>query len=261
MGEEGGAEAVVDVDDGDAGGAGGEHGVEGGFAVAGGAVAGGGGDCDEGAGEEAAQDTGESSFHAGDGDDGGGFAEGIEMGEDAVDAGNPDVGDLDEGVAEKLEGEGGLVGDGEVGGAGGDDGEVAAGIGAFCGGKAEAEAAGGLVVARRGGVLVGEDFGCFFRVHAGGQGLAVGGVDAGEIVGDLLRRFVFAKDDFGGALAQFAVKVEGGVTEFLEGELGHFFNGGVRFEGASSDLFKELLEGVTIHGLFFFALIFESAAL
>ena len=74
MTKEGGAEAVVDVDDGDAGGAGGEHGVEGGLALVSSAVAGGGGDCNERAGEEAAEHAGEGSFHPRDGDDGGGFA-------------------------------------------------------------------------------------------------------------------------------------------------------------------------------------------
>ena len=131
MGEEGGAEAVVDVDDGDAGGAGGEHGIEGGFAMTGGAVASRGGHGDEGAGEKSAEHAGERAFHAGDSDDGGRFAEGVEMGENAVDASHPNVGDLDAGVSEELESEGGFVGNGKVGGSGGDDGDVTSRIGAL----------------------------------------------------------------------------------------------------------------------------------
>lgn len=240
MGEEGGAEAVVDIDDGDAGGAGGEHGVEGCLAMAGGAVAGGGGDGDEGVGEEAAEDAGECSFHACNGDDGGGVAQGAEVGEEAMNAGDTYVGDLHELMSEKLQGEGGFVGDGEVGGAGGDNGDVVTGGVVVGGGESEAEAAGGGAVGGEGSVpaVAGEDFAGFFVADAGGEGFAVGGEDAGEVVGDLLGGFVLSEDDFGGALAELAMEVEGGVAQLLEGELSQFVDRGFGVDGASSDLFE-----------------------
>ena len=65
----------------------------------------------------------------------------------------------------------------------------------------------------------GEDLSRLFLTHAGGQGLAMGGVDPGEVIGDLLRRFVFSKDDFGSALTKFAMEVEGGVAQLFERKL------------------------------------------
>ena len=146
MPEEGGAEAVVDIDDGDAGGAGGKHGVEGGLPFECGSVADGGGNCDDGAREKPAEDAGEGSFHSGDGDDGGGVAEGVEVGEDAVDTCYSDVGDLNERVFEKLEGGSCFVRNREVGGSGGNDGDI--GSGSFVVGLREAkgQAAGGVVI-------------------------------------------------------------------------------------------------------------------
>ena len=146
MCEEGGTEAVVDIDDGDSRGAGGEHGVEGRFAFFGRAIARGGGDGDDGAGEEAAENAGERAFHARDGDDGGGVVEGVEVGEDAVDSGDPNVGDLDEGMFEELQGECGLIGDGEVGGSGGDNGDVGPSVFFFFFGEGNTEAASGVVI-------------------------------------------------------------------------------------------------------------------
>src|SRR5205823_6360520 len=64
-------------------------------------------------------------FHAGDGDDDAGFLQGGEVVEEAVEAGDADV--VDEGgfVAHHLGGDGGFAGDGEIGGAGGDDDDAA----------------------------------------------------------------------------------------------------------------------------------------
>src|SRR5215204_4763599 len=90
---EGGAEAVVDVDYRHVGGAGVEHGQERGEAGEVGAVADGGGDGEDGAGDQAADNAGECAFHAGDGDDGAAVLESGDVGEEAVKAGNADVGD------------------------------------------------------------------------------------------------------------------------------------------------------------------------
>ena len=244
MGKEGGTEAVVDIDDRDPGGAGGEHGVEGGLAFAGNPVAGGGGNGDERAGKEAAENTGKRAFHPCDGDDGGGLAEGVEMGEDAVDSSDANIGDLDKGVPEKLKGESGFVGDGEVGGAGGDDGNVATGVWALGRRESEAEAARRLVVfgtaVRHVGARISAALSSLTRVA---KALAMGGVDAFEIVGDLLRRLVLSKDDLGSALSKFAMKIEGGMTQFFERKLRELLNRRAEGRGFLQRLVRAIAEG------------------
>ena len=67
---------------------------------------------------------GRATFHAGDGDDDVGFAEGFEVGDEAVEAGDAGIVDGEGLVAHEVGGEAGFLGDGEVAGAGGDDGDA-----------------------------------------------------------------------------------------------------------------------------------------
>src|SRR5882762_3434768 len=83
---EGGAEAVVDIEDADVGGAAVEHGEKGGEAGEVGAVADGGRDGEDGAWDQAADHAGQSAFHTGDGDDGAAVLQGGDVSEEAVEA-------------------------------------------------------------------------------------------------------------------------------------------------------------------------------
>jgi hypothetical protein len=85
------AEAVVDVDRADAGGAGVEHREEGSDAAERGAVADGRGNRDDGAADEGGDDAGKGALHARDDDDDVRRREAVGLAEDAVDAGDADV--------------------------------------------------------------------------------------------------------------------------------------------------------------------------
>jgi hypothetical protein len=84
VGEAGGAEAVVDVDDSDVGGTGVEHSQEGGHAAEGRAITNAGGDGDDGDADQAGNDGGEGSFHAGANDDCAGLGEFFLLGQNTV---------------------------------------------------------------------------------------------------------------------------------------------------------------------------------
>ena len=142
-----GAVPVVDVDHGDAGGAGVEHAQQGGQAAEGGAVPDAGGDRDERRPGEATDDRGQGALHAGDDDEAVDLVEPVAHGHEAVQAGHADVADLDGLGAVAGDGERHLGGDRGVGGAGADDPDPAARDGQ----RAEGGRAGGLVDGRAGG--------------------------------------------------------------------------------------------------------------
>jgi hypothetical protein len=227
----GGAEAVVDVDDGDVGGAGVEHAEEGGGAVKAGTVADGGGDGDDRDADEAADDGGESAFHAGADDDGVDAGELVADGEEAVDAGYAYVVEASDFCVEELGGDGSFFGDGLVAGAGGEYGDVAGGFGD--GGLFEGDGAGLLVI--DGGWILAEDGFGGVGVDAGGEDVDAGGGHAGEDLGGLLRGFVLGVDDFGEASAEGAVMVDAGVAEVLVGEAGEAVGCGGGSEGSGLD--------------------------
>jgi len=120
----GGAEAVIDVDDGDVGRAGVEHAEESCGSGEGGSIADGGGHGEDGDADQAADDRGEGSLHAGADDNRLGLEELVADGEEAVEAGYADVVETGDADVEGLGGEGGLLGDGDVAGAGAEDGDV-----------------------------------------------------------------------------------------------------------------------------------------
>ncbi len=121
-----GAEAVVDVDHGDAAAAAIEHSEESGEAAEVRAVADAGGNGDDGASDESGDGAGEGALHSGDDDKDGALFEVFADGEQAMDAGDADIGDPFDGVPEEFERDGGFIGDGEIGGACADDADDAA---------------------------------------------------------------------------------------------------------------------------------------
>src|SRR2546422_915452 len=94
------AESVVDVDDGDAGRAGAQHGEQGGQAPERRPVADAGGPRDDRHLDESAYDTGERAFHAGDDDDHARGAKYVGLRQEAVNSGDPDVGEALDAVLE-----------------------------------------------------------------------------------------------------------------------------------------------------------------
>jgi len=237
------AEAVVDVDDGDVGGAGVEHAEEGGGSVEAGSVADGGGDGDDGGSDEAAYYAGERAFHACADDDGVGCGELVADGEDAVEAGDADVVEAGDAGVEELGGDGGFFGGGLVAGAGGEDGDVAPRF--LRGGLFEGDGAGfGMVEGCGRGF---EDGGCGGLVGAGGEDVGSGGGHAGEDFGGVGGRFVLRVDDFGEAGAEGAVVVDAGEAEVFVGKSGEADCGGLRGEGAGFDGGEEFEQGGFCH--------------
>ena len=176
-GDDGGAEAVVDVDDGDVGRAGVEHAEQRGDSAEGCAVADAGGHGDDGRGDEAADDAGQRAFHAG--ADDGDFAalQAFVMREQAMEAGDADVEEALDGRAEKFCGDGGLFGDGKIAGAGAEDGY---GAGRSWLGCRLAQCSGaGDSVKLRSGHACGDGLPCRFA-DAGGEDVRAGGGGAGE---------------------------------------------------------------------------------
>jgi hypothetical protein len=225
----GSAEAVVDVDDGDVRGAGVEHAEEGGGTGEAGSVTNGGGDGDDGDGDQAADDGGKRAFHAGADDDGVGLGELGADGEEAMNAGDAYVIEAGDGAAEELGGDGGLFGDGEVAGAGAEDGDVAAEFGWWR--LAQGDGVGGRVVDGGGGLR--EDVFRGGGVGAGGEDVNAGGSHAGEDFGGLGGCFSGRVDDFGEAGPEGAVVVDASVAEVFEGEVGETSGCGLGGEGSA----------------------------
>ena len=126
----GGAEAVVDVDDRNAAGAGVEHGEQCGHAAKARAIAHAGGDGDDRTAHKASDDARQGAFHAGDGDDHLRLGKFLRMREQAVQAGDTHVVEAIDLVAVELGRQCRLFGDGQVARAGtGDDNASVAGGG------------------------------------------------------------------------------------------------------------------------------------
>src|SRR5690606_8649873 len=124
-----GAEAVVDVDDGDAAAATVEHPKQRRQAAETGAVTDAGGNGNHRRAHKAGNDAGQGAFHSGDHDDDIRALDRFEPVQQAVNAGNADVGDAFDAVAHDLGGDGRLFHDREVAGAGADDGDGARSFG------------------------------------------------------------------------------------------------------------------------------------
>lgn len=239
----GGSEAVVDVDDADVGRAGVEHAEQSGCTGEGGSVADRGGDGDDGNGDEAADDAGQSAFHSGTDDDGVGSGEDVALGEQAMDAGDADVVEARDLCAKEFGGDGCFFGGREIAGPGTEDGDVAVRVG--WGRLAEGEGAGVLVILRCGSG--GEDGCCGGLVGAGGEDVDAGGGHAGEDLGGVLGRLACGVDDFGQAVAEGAMVIDLGVVEVFEGEVGEASGGLLGREGAALDFGQKFEKGSFVH--------------
>lgn len=124
----GGTEAVVDIYDGDTGSATGEHAQEGAQAGEVGAVADAGGNGDDGAGNETCHDAGQGAFHTRNDDQDVSGEKLINVRKEPVQASDADVVNPQDGVSHEIGGDSGFFSDGQVAGAGANDGD---GAGAF----------------------------------------------------------------------------------------------------------------------------------
>src|SRR5579863_4617073 len=89
------------------------------------AIADAGGNGDDGLGNEAGDDAGQRAFHAGNDDDDICALDNFEFAENTVQAGDADVTDALDTVAHDFGGHGGFLGDGQIAGAGADNGNRA----------------------------------------------------------------------------------------------------------------------------------------
>ena len=212
-GDRPGAEAVVDVDHGDPGGAGGEHGQEGAEPAEGRPVADARGQADDRGGDEAADHGGEGGVLAGGDDDAVGAAEVLEGRGEAVEAGDADVLVDVDGRAEELGPDPGLVDGRAVGGPARDDRHAPATAAGSSGrprrtraracscasGAARRTAARAAASARVTSTLAAPPS----SIEATIASISLGGLALGE---DRLRR----------ALAELAVEVDAGEAEVVE---------------------------------------------
>ena len=219
-GDAGSAEAVVDVDDGDVGGAGIEHAEERGYAAEARAVADAGWHGNHRRGDETANDAGKGAFHSRNANDDTGLRElAFAVLEQAMNPGDTDVVELIDTVAHHVRREKRFFRDGNVAGARRDNEDHA-----FSGGFAAAfdgDDAGERVESGcTGGFAVGFFYGAEnFRAGAGDENVVArvfflkhGPND----FGDLLRGLSFGKHDFGKTLAQGAVMIDFGKAEILK---------------------------------------------
>ncbi len=230
------AETVVDIDDGDAGDAGVQHGEQGGGALHAGAIADAGGDCDDRGLRHAAHDGGKGAFHAGDDDQDAGFLEIGQVMNEAVETGYADIEDAADVGAHFFGDDGGFLGHGNIGGAGAEDGDEADGGGG--GFDVEGDDPGGLVI---NGFR--EDFADGFvlgRVGTGGQYILAGLIEGRHDLDDVVGGLALGENDFWEAAAAEAVGIDTSEAEILfAGGIDVLFGGG-RFELAFSDLIENL---------------------
>jgi hypothetical protein len=236
--------AVVNVDDPDATGTGVEHGEESGEATKASAVADTGGDGDDGAGDEAADNTGQGALHASDGDNDVGRLEDRQMGQQAVEACHTDIVVAGDGVAHDLGGQGSLFSNRQVAGA--------------CGQDYNARFPGPVVAFEpdhpRFGVevKVGDERAGRLEVDAGGAGGEEAGRALGEASDDgsgLVGGLAGAVDNLREALAQPAMGVERGeVADDLEGQAAQVGDGFVNGSSAAGDVGEQGTESLFCHG-------------
>ena len=252
----GGAEAIVDVDHADVRRAGVQHAEKSGESVERGSVADAGGNRDDGNSHESTNHRGQSAFHAGTDDDDARFREHAAMGKKAMDARHSDVVKRLDVVAHEFGSDDGFLGDGNVAGSGGDDGDGAlraslTPLGAVSAARGvvatQCDAAGERTIfglwnlCRNGAELL---FG-----GAGGEDIALGMMrgEVREDLGDLCGSFALAEDDFGHSVAQGAMVVELGKAEVFEGKMAKALDGFIRRELFRTHFLEEFVEGISIH--------------
>lgn len=204
----GGAEAVVDIDHGDSRAAGVEHAEQGSDAAETGAVSDAGRDGDDRLADEAGYGAWEGPFHTGGDDDGVASLEPIPYGEKAVDAGDADVADAIHGVPKGFKGDGGLLGDGDIRGAGAYHGHLAKD-----GGHGPADDRDAPRDGVKAGIgILGDDR---FEVLRSGPGAEYDAIGLQKRAGDgenLLGEFSGAKDDLRETATHAAAGIDTGKT-------------------------------------------------
>ena len=147
----GGAEAVIDIDDGNPGGAGVEHSKKGGDSLEVGSIPHGCRDGDEGGSDESAQNAGEGGFHSSDNNQGMVVAECIEVLQGPVKACDTDVIKSGRAMPKEFQGDVGFFRNRMIGGSCGTDGDMKGGVGRLgSSGRGEGEGSGGRVIFRLG---------------------------------------------------------------------------------------------------------------
>jgi hypothetical protein len=153
--------------------------------------------------------------------------EGGEVVEQAVDTGDTDVVDALDFGAHELGSDGGLLCDGQVGGAAAEHGDAGS---ASLAAAVDSDGAGGLVV---GGVREGGAHGLVRFERGAGDEHAVGAFgEAGGDRGGLVGRLALGEDDLGEGVTEGAVVVDLGEPDVLVGEEAQFFEGGLDAPGA-----------------------------
>lgn len=207
------------------------------------AVTDGGGDGDDGDGDHPADDAGECTLHPSAGDDDIGFMQQWALSEQAMNASDADVGDASHGGAEKLGGNGGLIGNGEVTAAGADDGNFAF---RAEGALAEGDAGWEYMVLSSGAKLLDGLVGGLTRF--GGEDIDPAGGEAREDGGDLLGRFAESEDDLWHTGAQSAMVVNLGEADVFKGEIFKARGSVVGSEFAGLNALEQMEELVFMHG-------------
>ena len=243
VGEITAAEAVVDIHDTDAAGAGVEHRQKRRDAAEGGAVAHAGGNGDHGAVGKAADDGGQRALHARDGDNHARGHDGLHVMQQTVHAGDADVVESGDPVAEGLRREGRFLRDRHIARAAGgdDDGAVPVRLGQLA---EQADLREGVILQR---VHLGNLVRRFLRDARDHDvllpALAHGGHDADDVLVGLSR----AVDHLGHALPQLAVVVDLGKAEILKRLKLQLRDGVVRRELAAADGFQYLNDAFLTH--------------
>jgi len=218
-----GRETVVDVDDGDAGGATVEHGQQGRETPEAGAVPDARGHGDYGAADQATDDTGEGTFHSSDNDEHVCLLEFRKVPEKTVQTRDTNITDELGALAHYFSGNLGLGGDRQVGGAGGDDGQdrfggrglnllqddgtskfVVPGIGEFSGSSQSLE---------------------YMGLGAGSQNVVSLGGEILEDSNDLFNGFARTEDHLGEAATDLAMMVDAGKAEIFKRQMAELLDG------------------------------------
>lgn len=237
------SEAVVDIDGDDTAGAGIEHGEEGCEAAEACAVADAGRHCDDGLGDESADDAGERALHAGDDNDDAGILQLLLMVQKAVDSGNADIVDAIGPATCRFDDKRGFLGHGKVRGACGDDGTGAD----FFIMLTLAQLDDACIFVILGFRQVAVDG---FKLPATGacaENYVCAALQGIEDTDDLVGSLILTIDDLGKAGSQIAVMVDFGVSQVLEGQVPEALQRPIDGEASIGDFIEQLSQFVFIH--------------
>ena len=203
MGDHGGSESIVDIDYRYPGGAGGQHGVQGGFPSPRNAVTYIRGNPNDGSRDQASDYAGKSTFHSGDAENYLRATQFIKFTEETMNARDTHVGDTLDPVSQKLKGLRGLLGDGQIRGPG--TGHHGVGLSRWYWPLPHGKEPGEAVVAGLGKGL--EDMPGLPAIDPGGEGPLVGLDEHTEDFNQLLGTLARPIHGFGSTLPQFTMGI------------------------------------------------------